>query len=87
MRRLGERWRNQIANWLTALGVMLVTPNTRQKEAYARYCHTLSAAAAIGSLTLAFTESSMGSVALRSLTLLVTGVLLFIFGVLVLREE
>jgi hypothetical protein len=29
----------------------------------------------------------MGSVALRSLTLLVTGVLLFIFGVLVLREE
>jgi hypothetical protein len=47
----------------------------------------LSAAAAIGSLTLAFTESSMGSVALRSLTLLVTGVLLFIFGVLVLREE
>jgi hypothetical protein len=29
----------------------------------------------------------MGSVALRSLTLLVTGVLLFIFGVLVLRAE
>jgi hypothetical protein len=29
----------------------------------------------------------MGSVALRSLTLLVTGVLLFIFGVLVLPEK
>jgi hypothetical protein len=36
---------------------MLGTPNAKQKEAYGRYCHTLSVAGVIGSLTLVFSES------------------------------
>jgi hypothetical protein len=65
-----------------------MNPNAKQCEAYARYCHTLSAAGAIGSLTLAFSESFIApGVASRAATMLAAAVLLFMFGVLALREE
>ena len=49
----------QIRARVTALWITLVTPNAKQKEAYSRYCHTLSAAGVIGALTLVFSESPM----------------------------
>jgi hypothetical protein len=65
---------------------MLATPNAKQNEAYARYCHTLSAAGVIGALTLIFSESpTTSSVALRSIAMFLAAVVLFIFGTLVVR--
>ena len=77
----------QIRARLTALWITLVTPNAKQKEAYSRYCHTLSAAGVIGALTLVFSESLMTAfIGLRATMMFVLALLLLITGIKFLRE-
>ena len=66
----------------------LRAPSDRQKDLYARYCHTLSAAGIIGAISLVFADSEMTlSVLLRSSTMFVAAVVLFVTGALLTREE
>src|SRR6185437_1481138 len=44
---------------ITALLSAIRSPTAKQKEAYARYVHTLWAAGAIGSVSLVFSESPL----------------------------
>ena len=77
----------QIRARVTALWITLVTPNAKQKEAYSRYCHTLSAAGVIGALTLVFSESPMTAfIGVRATTMFVLALLLLITGIKFLRE-
>ncbi len=55
------------------------SPTLKQKEAYGRFCHTLSAASLIGAATLFFTESQ-ASYVFRESIMILTGVLLFAVG-------
>ena len=74
--------RTRDGTWIT-----LVTPNAKQKEAYSRYCHTLSAAGVIGALTLVFSESPMTAfIGLRATMMFVLALLLLITGIKFLRE-
>ena len=67
---------------------MLRSPRAKQKEAYARYCHTLSAAGVIGSLTLVLSESPLtGFAALRGAAMFISAVLLFVAGAFLSRED
>jgi hypothetical protein len=67
---------------------MLRSPMARQKDAYARYCHTLSAAGVIGSLTLVLSEATLtGFAAVRSVAMFIAAVLLFVAGAFLLRED
>jgi hypothetical protein len=80
-----RRW---IAARFRALRRSLISPSVKQKEAYARYCHTLSAAALIGAMTLFFSDSPLtASSATRGGTLLVFSVILFLFGPLFTEED
>ena len=77
-----------ILGWLSALWDMLRSPRAKQKEAYARYCHTLSAAGVIGSLTLVLSETTLtGFAAVRSVAMFIAAVLLFVPGAFLLREN
>ena len=74
--------------WLRALRKALRSPTAKQKDAYARYCHTLSAAGAIGAVTLVFSESTLTAFALfRAAAMLVLAVLLFLSGTAMFSEE
>jgi hypothetical protein len=67
---------------------MLRSPRAKQKEAYARYCHTLSAAGVIGSLTLVLSEAPLtGFAALRGVAMFISAVLLFVAGAFLSRED
>jgi hypothetical protein len=67
---------------------MLRSPRPKQKEAYARYCHTLSAAGVIGSLTLVLSEAPLtGFAALRGVAMFISAVLLFVAGAFLSRED
>jgi hypothetical protein len=71
-----------------ALLVAIRSPTSKQKEAYARYVHTLSAAGAIGSMTLVFSESPMTAFAVgRAGAMLVLAIVLFAAGALLSRGE
>jgi len=60
----------------------------KQKEAYARYCHTMSAAALIGATTLLFSDVPLTiSAALRAMAMLVICVVLLLSGTLLNAEE
>lgn len=73
--------------WPAALWIVLVTPNAKQKEAYSRYCHTLSVAGVIGALTLVFSESPTTTfMAVRATAMFMLAVLLLITGINFLRE-
>jgi hypothetical protein len=64
------------------------TPTARQKEAYARYCHTISAAGLIGAATVIFSDSALTvSALLRAASMLVVAVILFLSGTLLNKEQ
>ena len=44
---------------LSQVPAALRSPNARQTEAYARFTHTLAAAAIIGAITLVFAEDDL----------------------------
>jgi hypothetical protein len=73
--------------WALALLNQFGRPNSKQREAYARYCHTLSAVAMVGLVTLIFSELSLTApVVLRAVSMLVAGVVLLVIGTSLLRE-
>ena len=79
--------RRRIAARFGALRRSLISPSVKQKEAYARYCHTMSAAALIGAMTVFFSDSPLTiSAGFRAAAMLVVGVILFLTG-MVLNEE
>lgn len=70
------------------LAKALTDPTQRQKEAYARFMHTLAAAAVIGAITLLFTEGAISSALVYRMTGLVIGaVVCFAGGVLLLERD
>jgi len=74
--------------WLNELQCAIRSPSLKQTEAYGRYCHTLSAAAAIGGVTLLFTESGpVRFVAVRFLALAFLAVVLLLGGVVLSKGE
>ena len=63
-------------------------PSVRQKEAYARFAHTLAAASVIGAITLAFAEgSATWAWFWKTYGLAVIGVTLFVAGAVLLKGE
>ena len=64
------------------------TPTPKQMEVYARYCHTLSAAALIAGAAIPFTESQpLVSTVLRTAIAMAGALLLFVSGALLLEER
>jgi hypothetical protein len=62
-------------------------PTVRQREAYARFAHTLAAASVIGVVTIAFAQDSMTMAVLwRVIGLATTGVACFSVGILLLDD-
>ena len=73
--------------YLTALGLALRSPNLKQKEAYARYSHTLSAAVLIAGGAVPFTSNEFTiSVILKAAAASVLAIALFGAGALLLKE-
>lgn len=63
-------------------------PTLKQKEAYARFFHTLSAASIIGMVSIIFTESSPTfQVVVRIIGLLLSAVLCFFAGAILSKGE
>ena len=63
------------------------SPTAKQKEACARYCHTMSAAGLIGGVTLVFSDSTISvSAVFRALSMLLAAVILFLLGVALNKE-
>ena len=77
MRRLKLLWRSLVAS--------LTTPTGKQREAYARLAHTLTAAAVIGAFTLAWSGTALYDV-WRVVGLALLGLILFISGSLLIRN-
>lgn len=64
------------------------TPTLKQKEAYGRLSHTLSAASLIGSVTVMFTETEATAYVVSKVAALVFwGVLLFWVGAILSKGE
>lgn len=79
-----------LARRLKNVWVRLSQANSKQKEAYCRWMHTLSAAAIIGAATIAFSRELSASIwydASRVIALVLIGVLLFLVGTRLLKEE
>ena len=73
---------------LMALDSSFRNPTSKQKEGYARYVQTLSAAAVIGAVTLAFAASeSTTSVVSRVVAMALMGVVLFLLAAVLSRGE
>ncbi len=63
-------------------------PTLKQKEAYGRFCHTLSAALFIGAASIGFTEVAVTiPVIFRLLFMVLVGVILFLFGIIQFEGE
>lgn len=64
------------------------TPTAKQKEAYGRFAHTLSAANCVGAVSVMFTESHVTLYAVARVgALAIWGVLLFWIGAILSRGE
>jgi hypothetical protein len=73
---------------LADLGGALLSPSAKQKEAYGRFFHTLSAASIIGAITVAFSETHASwYVVSRVAALSSWGVVLFCAGALFSKGE
>lgn len=66
----------------------IINPTIKQKEAYGRLFHTLSAAGFIGAVTVIFTENQASAYNVaRVAALSLTGVLFFVMGALLSKGE
>jgi hypothetical protein len=71
-----------------ALKQATLEPTLKQKEAYARFLHTLSAASIIAAVSIIFTETAATSqVVSRVVGLLVCSVIYFIIGAILSKGE
>jgi hypothetical protein len=78
----------KIARLQTEIAAAFGSPTFRQKEAYARFAHTLAAASLIGAITIMFSEGGFVWASFwRLLGLGLTGVILFLGGALLLKGE
>lgn len=79
---------NKLAELMQAARDAFAMPTLKQKEAYGRYCHTLSAACVVGGVTVIFTETQVGPhTMLRILALAFNAVLLFVAGATMSKGE
>jgi hypothetical protein len=73
---------------LAELATAFRRPTIKQKEAYARFAHTLAAAGLIGAGALIFTELPLSAyVVVRAVLMLLVGLVLFLYGTLLSRGE
>lgn len=67
----------------SAIRDAVAEPTAKQKEAYGRLAHTLSAASLIGAVTIPWTSTGWTlDMALRTFALVVSSVVLFVLGAL-----
>jgi fructose-specific phosphotransferase system IIC component len=82
---------NPKARWRAVAGALETafrSPTGKQQEAYARYCHTLSAAVLIAGGAIPFaTAETTPSVILRVVAAGIVALLLFAWGALLLEER
>jgi hypothetical protein len=80
--------RQRLQKLLQDAGSAIRTPTLKQKEAYGRFCHTLSAASLIASVSVMFTETKANpDVMLKIGALGFWGVLLFWVGAVLSKGE
>jgi len=78
----------RLQQYFRALGRVLASPTAKQKEAYARYCHTLSAALLLGGGAIPLTVDHVtASVILRVVGACVLALSLFVFGAILLEDR
>ena len=78
----------RIKQLLKSIQMAFVAPSLKQKEAYSRFFHTLSAACFIGSVTVFFGESSVNTYTIaRVMALIFWGVITFIIATLLSKGE
>ena len=78
----------RIESLLTSIQSAFRTPTLKQKEAYGRYSHTISAACCIGAVTIGFSESSATANTTEKVTALVFwAVVLFLVGSILSKGE
>jgi len=77
--------REIIDRFTAALRDAFVTPSVRQREAYGRFLHNLSAACVIADTSLVFTDNRYGIPHLAAL--LAAGVVCFVGGALLCRGD
>jgi hypothetical protein len=80
-----KTWLNKLRH---ELNDAFKTPTTKQKEAYGRFCHTLSAAAIVGLVTVVHMDSELTPfIAKRAFALVVCSVILFAIGAALSKGE
>ena len=73
---------------LKIIGDAFKRPTQKQKEAYARYLHTISAAGLIGFVTLPFTDAGKtDGLGLRLAVLAFSALITFIIGAILAKDE
>ena len=75
---------------LAIMNSVFLRPTSKQKEAYGRFLHTLSAACMVGAVWIAFTESQTGhfwSVTGEVAPFVLLGLALFIVGGILSKGE
>lgn len=78
----------RIESLLTSIQSAFRTPTLKQKEAYGRYSHTISAACCIGAVTIGFSESSATANTTEKVAALVFwAVVLFLVGSILSKGE
>jgi hypothetical protein len=86
-RRRARQTGSRFGDWAAALRTAFRSPSVKQREAYTRFFHTLSAAGLIGGVTVVFSESPLTLLAsARSIGMFVTAAILFCVGVLFTQE-
>lgn len=80
--------KKQFKQLLLEIKSALRTPTVKQKEAYGRLSHSLSAATWIGSVTVMFTETEVTVYGMtKILALIFWGMLLFCVGAILSKGE
>lgn len=76
--------------FLQAVAELLMSPTSKQKEAYCRWLHTLSAACIVGAVSIAFTKSpaqDFWTEMAKVVSLVFWAVILFIGGAILGKGE
>lgn len=84
----GNLMRKRLEKLHQELKSTILTPTVKQKESYGRFCHTLSAAAIVGLVTVIHLDSELTLfIAQRSIALAGCAVVLFIVGAMLSKGE